>query len=112
MTASMSVVFLGNILKLKVCFKKLLVLKTQGLQKEGLQRNKDSKGKMNDDLLKSANIWSITKFLQSAEAASQRYSIKSVFKNFPKFTGKSICQNEHCRWFPVDFMQFLRTSTL
>ena len=36
------------------------------------------------DLQKLANI-------QGAEEATRRYTIKSVFKNCTKFTGKSIC---------------------
>ena len=48
---------------------------------------------MNEDLLKLANIWSIIKSLQGAETATRRCSIKSVFKNCAKFTGKSICRS-------------------
>ena len=47
---------------------------------------------MNEHLFKLANIWSIPKPLKGAEAANQRCSIKSIFKNCTKFTGISICQ--------------------
>ena len=33
----------------------------------------------------------MSEVLQGAEAATRRYSIKSVFKNCINFTGKSIC---------------------
>ena len=48
---------------------------------------------MNEDLLKLANIWSIIKSLQGVETATRRCSIKSVFQNCTKFTGKSICRS-------------------
>ena len=62
--------------------RQLQVLKTQGLQrskdnKGRIKKKKDSKGKMNEDLLRLANIWNITKSLQGAEAATQRCSKKS-----------------------------------
>ena len=92
-------VFLENILLLKVCFQTITSLKNPRITKEGLQRNKDHKRKMKKDLLKLAKIWNITKSLQGAEAATRRFSIKSVFKNCAKFTGKSICRGLSCNKF-------------
>ena len=46
-------VFLGNILMMKVCFK---TITSTRITKEGLQRSKGNKKKMNEDLLKLANI--------------------------------------------------------
>ena len=47
---------LGYILMLKVCFKIVTSAKNARITKEGLQRSKDNKGKVNKDLLKLANI--------------------------------------------------------
>ena len=46
---------------------------------------------MNKDLLKLANVESIinSKSLQGAKAGNRSCSIKNVFKNFAKLTGKS-----------------------
>ena len=60
---------------MKVCFK---TITSTRITKEGLQRSKGNKKKMNEDLLKLANIWSITKSLQGAEVTTQRCSIKNV----------------------------------
>ena len=59
-----------------------------------LAKKVEHKGKKSEDLLKLANIWSITKPLLGvlgAEAPTQRCSLKSVFKSCAKFTGESIC---------------------
>ena len=81
------------ILMLKVCFKTITKAKNTRITKEGLQRSKCSKAKMNEDLLKLANVWSITKSLQGAEATTQRCSTKNVVRNCTKFTEKSIRRN-------------------
>ena len=46
------------------------------------------------------------------EKWTQSCSIKSVFKNCAKLTGKSICRNLRQRYFPANFVQLLRTPTL
>ena len=95
MSKSVSCIFrkYSYILMLKVCFKTITKAKSTRITKEGLQRSKCSKAKMNEDLLKLANVWSITKSLQGAEATTQRCSIKNVFRNCTKFTEKSIWRN-------------------
>ena len=47
---------------------------------QGLQKKKKKKKKKNKDLLKLANIWTITMSLLSAEPATRKCSLKSVFK--------------------------------
>ena len=77
--------------------------------KEVLQRSKTYKRKMNKYFLNLADIWSITdsKFLQGPEAATWRCSIKSVFKNCPKFTenlSAQSCTNEQSSFIKNDFI--------
>ena len=68
--------------------------------------------------------------IQVIEAVVQRFSVKVVFKNFAKFTGKHLCQSLFFdkvaglrpatllkmkiwhRCFPVNFLNFLRTPFL
>ena len=51
------------------------------LKTQGLQRSKDNKGKMNEDLLKvSQHLQYYKVFIQDAEAAIQRCSIKRILK--------------------------------
>ena len=51
------------------------------LKTQGLQRSKDNKGKMNEDLLKvSQHLQYYKVFMQDAEAAIQRCSIKRILK--------------------------------
>ena len=105
-------VFLENFLLLKVCFKTITNAnnaKNARFTKEVLQRSKTYKRKMNKYFLNLADIWSITdsKFLQGPEAATWRCSIKSVFKNCPKFTenlSAQSCRNEQSSFIKNDFI--------
>ena len=53
---SRRLLLLAYILMLKVCFKIVTSAKNARITKEGLQRSKGNKGKMNKDLLKLPNI--------------------------------------------------------
>ena len=64
-------------------------------------------------------FWFKLKRLQRIRSSHQRcFIIKSILRNFPKFTGKQLCQSlffnkvAGLRLFPVTFAKFLRTPFL
>ena len=74
---------------LKVCIKTIASAKNARItKKQGQQRKNERRFVKISHYLKYYKV-----FIQGAEAATQRCSIKNIFKNCTKFTGKSICPN-------------------